>query len=209
MEQKRVVLMIDDDSMMLQNAYNILQDFFDVRQARTAIQGLKLLEKRLPDLILLDISMPEMDGFETLSKIREMEKCQEIPVIFLTSVEDTEAEIKGLSLGAVDYIRKPFVPEILITRVKRHMEEGIKTRMLSERQNTNMIVFDETKVEQMKKLLTSTEFEVAKLVASGFENQEIADRLQISYNYAKQVVSKVFLKLGVSKRAAVKTFFIK
>lgn len=210
MSNKRMILMIDDDSMMLQRAYDILQEQYDVRQAKSAKQGLTLLGRKQPDLILLDISMPEMDGYETLEEIRKLDGCQEIPIIFLTSHEDPESEIKGLAMGAVDYIRKPFVPEILISRVKRRMEDFLRTKNLSlTAENNNLIEFDPDKLREMEGRLSEMEFQVAKLVAVGFDNQEISDKLSISYSYEKQIVSRVLSKLGVKKRSEVKQYFVK
>lgn len=84
------------------------------------------LEKTIPDAILLDIKMPVMDGFETMRRLRSMErKYYDIPVIFLTADESEEAEKQGLSLGAMDFIKKPFVPEILLLRV-RHIIELVR-----------------------------------------------------------------------------------
>ncbi|MCR5753578.1 MAG: response regulator [Acetatifactor sp.] len=129
------VIVVDDDKANLQLAGTILSRN-NIRV--TALQsGQALLdyvrEKGEPDLILLDINMPGMDGFETLVKYRAQEKehllknsvtrdltKEEVPVIFLTAAEDEHAETKGLSLGAVDFIKKPFVPEVLLIRV-RHM----------------------------------------------------------------------------------------
>ena len=129
------VIVVDDDKTNLQMAGTILRKN---NMRVTALQsGQALLdyvrEKGEPDLILLDINMPEMDGFEALVKYREQEKeiltqrgvtgdltNEQVPVIFLTAAEDEQAETKGLSLGAVDFIKKPFVPEVLLIRV-RHM----------------------------------------------------------------------------------------
>lgn len=208
MADKRMVLMIDDDSMMLQKAYEILQEHFDVRQAKSAKQGYQLLARKQPDIILLDISMPDIDGYQALTEIRKMEKCEQIPVIFLTALEDAESEVKGISMGAVDYIHKPFVPEILLSRVKRHLENSLQTKSMAQStDSTSVIEFDTKKLEEMKKVLTSTEFQVAQLVAAGYDNQEISEKLSISYSYAKQVVSKILAKLEISKRSEVRQFF--
>ena len=75
-------------------------------------------KEEVPDLILLDIKMPGMDGFETLTELRKTDKGKDIPVIFLTADEKEGTEVKGLSLGAMDFVKKPFVPEVLTTRVR-------------------------------------------------------------------------------------------
>ncbi len=116
------VMVVDDDETNLKMAGHILSK---AKMRVTAMKsGYALLdyirEKETPDLILLDVKMPEMDGFETLSALRTLEKGRNIPVIFLTADDKEGTEVKGLSLGAMDFIKKPFVPEVLTLRV-RHM----------------------------------------------------------------------------------------
>ncbi|MGN0141809.1 MAG: HD domain-containing phosphohydrolase [Roseburia sp.] len=124
------VIVVDDDTSNLKMAGHILSRNNMRVSAMKSGQALLdyLKDNEAPDLILLDINMPEMDGFETLKKLRELERGNgkdEIPVIFLTANEDEESETKGLSLGAMDFIKKPFVPEVLTLRV-RHMIELIR-----------------------------------------------------------------------------------
>ena len=91
----------------------------------TAVNGKEALErakKENPDIILMDIMMPEMDGFETICKLKESENTRIIPVIFITSLDSAEEEEKGINLGAVDYIIKPFRPTVVKAKVKRHLE---------------------------------------------------------------------------------------
>lgn len=83
---------------------------------------MKFLSKNKPDLILLDINMPDMDGYETLIKIRENSELDNVPVIFLTALSDSESEVRGIELGAVDFIIKPFIPQTMLSRVKMHLE---------------------------------------------------------------------------------------
>ncbi|MBR3306602.1 MAG: response regulator [Lachnospiraceae bacterium] len=119
------VVVVDDDPMILKKAWSILND----NGMKTVVlkSGDQLLEHLrtgpAPDLILLDICMPGMDGFDVLKEIRNREdKGHEIPVIFLTANEDEAAEAKGLAYGAMDYIKKPFVPNVLVLRVKHAIE---------------------------------------------------------------------------------------
>ena len=97
------------------------------------LQALSYLEKGECDLILLDINMPEMDGFEVLEKIRDMEQRQDIPVIFLTADNDTETEMRCFKSGAADFIAKPFVPEIMLQRIGRILELEELRRSLADR----------------------------------------------------------------------------
>lgn len=122
------VIVVDDDISNLKMAGHILSK--NNMRVTALKSGQALLdyvqEHEAPDLILLDIRMPEMDGFETLQRLRELQVGKdEIPVIFLTANEDEQSELMGLSLGAMDFIKKPFVPEVLTIRV-RHIIDLIR-----------------------------------------------------------------------------------
>ena len=119
------VIVVDDDTSNLRMAGHILSK--NNMRVTALKSGQALLdyisENGIPDLVLLDIRMPGMDGFETLRRIRTQEnENDKVPVIFLTANEDEESETKGLSLGAMDFIKKPFVPEVLAIRVKHTIE---------------------------------------------------------------------------------------
>ena len=102
------ILIIDDDLMLLKTAEEILSDQYNVSVAKSGIQALNLLNKNIiPDLILLDIDMPQMDGYETLEEIKKIPRCELIPIIFLTGFSEMDYEVRGLKAGAVDYIVKP------------------------------------------------------------------------------------------------------
>lgn len=116
------ILVIDDSVTNLKLAEKTLKPFYKVSLLISGAQTLKFLSKNKPDLILLDIDMPDMDGYETLSKIRENQDLDNIPVIFLTSISDSEGEVKGFELGAVDVITKPFIPQSMLSRIKMHLE---------------------------------------------------------------------------------------
>ena len=113
------VLVVDDDTANLKMASHILiGEDMRVSCVKSGEEALRFLEKNRPDLILLDVHMPDMDGFETLRHIRQQEDAKSIPVIYLTADEDTETEKRGLNSGAMDFIKKPFVPEVMLIRVK-------------------------------------------------------------------------------------------
>ncbi len=119
------IIVVDDDVANLHVAGRILSRNNMRVTALKSGQALLdyITENGQPDLILLDINMPGMDGFETLEKLRALGNgAAEIPVIFLTADESAEAEIRGLSLGAMDFIKKPFVPEVLLLRVRNTVE---------------------------------------------------------------------------------------
>lgn len=125
-KKDKKVIIVDDDAMNLQVAGKILSSGgIRVTALRSGRALLSYIEERgeCPDLILLDIKMPEMDGYETLRRLRLISsKAAKIPVMFLTADESSGAESKGLALGAMDFIRKPFVPEVLLLRVRHIIE---------------------------------------------------------------------------------------
>lgn len=119
---KKTVLVIDDDKSNLIMAQRLLSDEYRVAAVNSGEKGFEYLEKNYPSLILLDIQMPQMNGFEVMEKLRAHEKWCKIPVIFLTADRSSETEEKCFDMGAVDYIGKPFVPQIMRKRVMRTIE---------------------------------------------------------------------------------------
>lgn len=118
------VVVVDDDSANQRVAAHILEkDNIRVSTLRSGSELLEFVKYNKPDLILLDVNMPEMDGFETLEKLRlNEESTSEIPVIFLTADDNDDTEVKGLAHGAMDFIKKPFVPDVLLLRTRSTVE---------------------------------------------------------------------------------------
>ena len=119
MESKqKTIFVVDDNAVNLTVAHGVLSKHYTLLAATSGAVMFEILERNQPDLILLDVEMPEMDGFEVITLLKSTEKTAHIPVIFLTSKTDGESILKGFSLGAVDYIDKPFVPDYLIGRIE-------------------------------------------------------------------------------------------
>ena len=116
------IFRIDDNEANLFSARAALDDTYEIFATQSTERMFKLLDKITPDLILLDIEMPEMDGFEALKILKEDEKYRSIPVIFLTGKHDSASELRGFELGAVDFINKPFSALVLLRRIKLHIE---------------------------------------------------------------------------------------
>lgn len=116
------ILVIDDDRMILQMAEKILRPAFRVSCVQSGQEALDFLQEHTPHLILLDLHMPEMSGFEVITQLKETERVREIPVIFLSGDDDSHMEIKGFELGALDFIRKPFVAAVMMRRINRILE---------------------------------------------------------------------------------------
>jgi sigma-B regulation protein RsbU (phosphoserine phosphatase) len=119
---KKLVMVVDDAPANLQVVRSILKDDFKIRVATSGAKALELVKvKPQPDLILLDITMPEMDGYEVCGILKATPDARDIPVIFLTGKTDTDDETKGFEVGAVDYIHKPFSPAVVKARVRTHL----------------------------------------------------------------------------------------
>lgn len=133
MEGKQYVLIVDDIQENLQLIGNILyKNGINVSSASSGSQTLEKVKVKLPDLILLDISMPNMDGYEVCRRLKAEEKTKDVPVIFLTAKNQIEDMVKGFELGAVDYINKPFNPSVLMARVRTHLElSKARNRLIS------------------------------------------------------------------------------
>ena len=119
---KNVVLLVDDTPANIQVAHNILKDSYTIRIATNGTRALDLAKTSpQPDLILLDVMMPDLDGYEVCSRLKSDPNTREIPIIFLTGKTEPEDETKGFELGAVDYIHKPFSPAVVQARVETHL----------------------------------------------------------------------------------------
>lgn len=116
------ILVIDDNTANLTMINGILKNLYKVYPVDSGKTALKLLQKQLPDLILLDWEMPEMSGVDFIKIIKEDANFSSIPVIFLTALTDAESEVQAFELGAVDYLHKPVNSVVMLTKVKTHLE---------------------------------------------------------------------------------------
>ncbi len=123
---KKRILAVDDDVIILTRISSILRSDYELITINSGMRALRYLELERPDLILLDIRMAQMDGIETLRKIREMESRKDIPVIMLTGVESRDIVIESAKLGICDYLLKPFSSVALLERVNRVFEQQEK-----------------------------------------------------------------------------------
>lgn len=187
------ILVVDDDPTLLEQAEQILSDYYRVSLALSGEQAVRYLQgAQSADLILLDILMPGMDGYQTLNAIRKLNGCANTPVIYLTSLSEPEAEIKGLTIGAADYVTKPFHPQILVARIERGLNAAGR--------------LDSQKLAALPTPLTEKEYEVAKLLARGYTNEEISAETYISVETVKKRASAIYEKLGIENRKGIATF---
>lgn len=131
LKNKKQILVVDDVTTNLKCLGEILREKYALSMAKSGEQALQMAERIRPDLVLLDIKMPGMDGYETLERLKESPVCKDIPVIFLTADKENESEIRGFKLGASDFIRKPYEPDIMLSRIERVIEQEDKNHEIA------------------------------------------------------------------------------
>ena len=136
------ILVVDDNAMNLRMAKRMLEKHYKVYVAKNGKEIFASLEKHLPDLILLDIHMPDINGFEVIKKLQEKEEYKDIPVIFLTADSDINVEVRGFEEGAFDFIKKPLVEDVILHRVSRilelkHLQRNLKQEVEKQTKTAN------------------------------------------------------------------------
>jgi putative two-component system response regulator len=155
---KQTVLVVDDVSENIMLLSGILSGEYRVKAAISGEKALKIAVDTLPDIILLDIMMPRMDGYEVCRRLKEDPRTRNIPVIFITAMGETEDEAKGFALGAVDYITKPVSPPIVSARVKTHLQLHDQNRSLEEKVCRRTAELDKTWLEIIRRLGLAAEY---------------------------------------------------
>ena len=183
---KHKILIVDDDRDILEFlSYNLKKEGFEVFKAENGKIGLEAAIKEIPDLILLDVMMPEMDGIETCYQIKEKPELKNVIVAFLTARNEDYSEISGLEAGADDYISKPVRPRVLISRIKALLRRKGKGGGEPEEEVKTSIVIDNSRYLAVKNgeeiVLPRKEFELLKLLLSEpgkvFLRHEILDKV--------------------------------
>jgi len=166
---QKTIFVVDDNDVNLETADRALKDRYIVLTLPGAAKMFELLEKVRPDIILLDINMPEIDGFEALRRLKSDKRYRDIPVIFLTALSDEDTEVAGFEMGVVDFITKPFSVPVLLNRIRTHL-------------NIESLVRERT--ERLEQLQSGLVYIIADLVesrdqATGGHNERTASYLKI------------------------------
>ncbi|MBR1943267.1 response regulator transcription factor [bacterium] len=188
------ILIVDDNPKYLADALPMYG--YEVVVATDGIQALKMLSKYSDEinLVLLDVMMPNMNGWDTLKTIRTSEKTKTLPVIMITAVSEEQKIVSGLKIGADDYIVKPFVLPNLLARI-----EAVLRRSNWNKKQTKSVDISFSSDEPVE-TLTQREKEVLSLVAKGASNHDIAEKLFLKEVTVKTHLNSVFKKLKVSNR---------
>ena len=161
--ERKTIFCVDDAVTNLTIAKNTLAEYYNVFTMNSGARLLKILEKNIPDLILLDVEMPEMNGYDVIKIIKSNKETEHIPIIFLTAKSDSESELKGLSLGAIDYIIKPFSPPLLLKRIEVHLlVESQKKELIH--YNDNLLKMVDAKTKTVVELQNAVLKTMAELV---------------------------------------------
>jgi putative two-component system response regulator len=182
----KIIFVVDDSPVNLIKAKQALESNYRVLTLLSAAKMFALLEKVTPDLILLDVEMPEMDGFSALQKLKENNKTEYIPVIFLTAFGDEARETRGLELGATDFIVKPFSTPVLLNRISHHLH----IEELINKQTTLL----KLKTQQLEQLNSS----IISIIAELVENRDklTGGHIERSTKYLK-ILIEAMIKRGV------------
>jgi DNA-binding NarL/FixJ family response regulator len=226
MSEKNKILLVDDEPGVRESVQAYLEygDDLEVKVAGNANEAYKLLEKETPDLIISDIMMPEIDGYQFLQTIRQDSRFQDLPVVFLTARGMTGDRIEGYNAGCDAYLPKPFEPDELEAIVRNLLEKN-KARKEAAPNNLQLeeIARDlkdiKEKITEKSQFtttpppipidLTPREQSVLDLVAQGLMNKEIAKTLQTSVRNVEKYVSRLFSKTGTNSRTELVRFALK
>lgn len=172
MPDKQTILVVDDEQDLLDLIeYNLKKEEFDVLTAKNGLEGIEMARQHSPDLVLLDIMMPKMDGLEVVERMREDQKLKYIPIIFLTARGDENTEVQGLDKGGDDYITKPISTKKLISRINAVLRRFEETQEMTDKIEVHDIVIDKdryivTQADEKEFHLPRKEFELLYFLAS-------------------------------------------
>ena len=191
--ERKIIMLVDDNATNLATGKEMLKDVYKVYPILSGEILFDLLEYVHPDMILLDIVMPEMDGYEVIKRLKKNEKWAEIPVVFLTAKSDEKSEYMGLSLGAVDYVSKPFFAPLLLKRIENLLIAQTQKNQLKEF-NENLSELVRVKISQVNRLQNTVLSTISGLVE--FRDDVTGGHIIRTQKYLKILVDQM-IKDGV------------
>jgi DNA-binding NarL/FixJ family response regulator len=200
---KQLLIVDDDAGLLLAVSETLRAEGYAVVTARHGPEALVRVAERMPDLIISDIRMPGMDGYQLMRHLRDAPHTRLIPVVFLTAKDETADRISGFRSGVDAYITKPFDPDELVAIVDGILERVHRTHGDLAR----LFVENERKIEfQRDEELTDAEWRVAETVARGLSNKEIASELHLSLRTVEGHISHILDKKHLSNRVGLALF---
>ena len=218
------LLLVDDEPGLREAVKDYLQESgFNVQVASNAREGWELVQKNTPDLVISDVMMPQVDGYQFLKQLRDDPRFKTLPVVFLTAKGMTTDRIQGYQAGVDAYLSKPFDPDELVAIVENLLlRRGATTQTIGENGDPDIADLA-NQIAQIKALLTQRqgmvqtpspikidftprEQSVLNLVTEGLMNKEIARRLETSVRNVEKYVSRLFSKTGTNSRTELVRF---
>lgn len=182
-ESQKTILVVDDTPDNLALIFALLNPYYKVKVANSGEKALQLIAQgERPDLILLDIMMPGMDGYQVLAHIKNLKDAELLPVIFLTAMNSNDDEEKGLQLGAVDYITKPISPPLLLARIKTHLQLKTQSDWL---RNQNAYLDNEVKARTAEVMAIQDVTILAMASLAETRDNETGNHIRRTQNYVK------------------------
>jgi putative two-component system response regulator len=178
------VLVVDDNKKNIDVVLNTLSDICDVCTALSGRSALQLISESPPDLVLLDLMMPDLDGFEVCKILKKNPSTAEIPILFLTGMSDVEEKLLGFEIGAVDYIIKPFEPIEMIARVKTHISLALARKKLKFQND----ILESTVTDRTKELALTQEITIDTLAGlAEYRDPETGGHIQRTKHYVHKL----------------------
>ncbi|OEK04175.1 response regulator [Roseivirga misakiensis] len=201
--EKPVLLITEDHPDMRNFIAKTLEPYFKVLTAENGRIALNVLESQDVDIVISDVMMPEMDGFELLASIKQNSNLHQVSVVMLTARTETEDRLHALTMGIDDYLTKPFSAAVFLARIKNILENRIKViKAVKELNKVNANgVEDNTSVLASEYNLSAREIEVLKLISKRYSNAEMAEEMYVSTNTIKFHIKNLYTKIGVKNRA--------
>jgi DNA-binding NarL/FixJ family response regulator len=196
------ILIVDDDTALRSALTRYLEkQGYLIHDAMSGVEGLTLFEQESPDLIVSDVIMPEMDGFEFCRRLRSLRTGRLVPFIFLSSKTEVEARVQGYSIGADDYLVKPFEPRELLAKIEAQLERSRRIhseiiRLLQQGGMSDLSTASPTPLP-----LTPAEEKVFWQVIQGYTNKQIGDHLFVSPRTVQTHLSNILSKLQLENRS--------
>ncbi len=195
------LLVVDDEPNLLRAVEAVLRgENFEITTVQSGREALIAVAQSLPDLIVSDVRMPGMDGFQLARKLRASTHSALVPIVFLTAKDETEDRIEGFQSGVDVYLTKPFEPDELVAVIKSVLQRVERTRstiarLVGSEEKETVFVRDEA--------LTEAEWRVAETVARGLSNKEIAEELNLSVRTVENHVSRILAKKNFTNRVEI------
>jgi putative two-component system response regulator len=180
-EQKKIFV-VDDNNGNLIACKNILKPYYEVYPAQSVVKMFEMLERLTPDLILLDVEMPDTNGIEAARKLKGNDTYKKIPIIFLSARNDSTSEMEGFKLGALDYIHKPFFSNLLLRRIEMHLSLIAYYKTFSEIKEP---------VNSINKMLDEA--------AKTDDREKLSQQIESINNFLKQLLNSINNVLDMSK----------